>query len=183
MENTTSPLAEVIAELGLTVDAVFVPWSQSRFKKDNPKLGDRSLNWKVTLKQGDREIITTDYMVGIGHCPSYKASIRYESTDDAQAVIFETEHGKVARALPTMGVMSKGKKIEPKLTDVVYCLASDCDVLNYSTYEEYAQELGMDPDSRKGEAQYRETLANALRMRNGLGVAVLQRLQEAAQDY
>jgi len=69
---------------GLTVKAVFIPWTQSRNfdpKKHAYQLmrggvmttmykyWEGSLNWKVTLMRGERELLTTDYMAGIGHAP------------------------------------------------------------------------------------------------------------------
>lgn len=62
-------------------------------------------------------------------------------------------------------------------------LVSDADVLDCSTFEEWADNLGYDKDSRKAEATYRECLALALKLRNGLGEAALAELREAAQDY
>lgn len=38
-------LETAIADLKLTVESVFVPWSQSRHAVPNPNLCDRSLNW------------------------------------------------------------------------------------------------------------------------------------------
>lgn len=59
-----------LADLGLTVESVFVPFSQSRNKAEKHK----SLNWRVTVKRNGRDILTTDYSAGAGHCPGYKVS-------------------------------------------------------------------------------------------------------------
>lgn len=54
---------------GLTIESVFVPFSQSR-----NKAGERpTLNWRVTVKCKGREVLTTDYSAGAAHCPA-KAS-------------------------------------------------------------------------------------------------------------
>src|SRR5690606_27827140 len=54
------PDRDLIEEAGLTVAAVFVPWSQSRNK------GERSpsLNWRVTLQCKGRDVLTCDYSAG-----------------------------------------------------------------------------------------------------------------------
>lgn len=44
-----------LADLGLTVDSVFVPFSRSRNKGEKYK----SLNWQVTVKRNGRNILTT----------------------------------------------------------------------------------------------------------------------------
>jgi hypothetical protein len=176
-------LDTLIADLKLSVNATFVPWSQSRNKIANPKLSDYSLNWKVTLLQDGREILTTDYSAGIAHCPSYAGHIRYASSDAGQKVIYECEHGKRARNLENSGYISGRGVITPDTTGVIWSLVQDTDALNYNTYEEFADSLGYDADSRKGEAIYRVCLETALRLRNGLGEANLTKLQEAGQDY
>ena len=55
---------QAIAELGLTVESVFVPFSQSRNKDETRK----SLNWRVTVKRNGRDVLTTDYSAGVAHC-------------------------------------------------------------------------------------------------------------------
>lgn len=168
--------------LGLTIRAEFVPWSKSRNYKPNAKVGDMSLNWRVTLLVDGREILTTDYSAGIGHCLSYKQKFggRF-SLDEADAIKFECENGRMQTNLRRL----KGGMSTPILSDVdvIYSLVSDSDVLNYSTYEEWAGNFGYDTDSRKGEAIYRACLEIALKLRNCLGESVLAELREAFQDY
>lgn len=65
-EQATITPADAIAALGLTVEAVFIPFSLSRNKGEK----HRTLNWRVTLKRNGREIMTTDYSAGEGHCPA-----------------------------------------------------------------------------------------------------------------
>jgi len=82
-EETAKKPADLIAEWmtahGVTVESVFIPWSQSR-NAPNPKAKDergrkgwRSLNWEVTIKRNGRHVLTTEYAAGEGHCPAYKA--------------------------------------------------------------------------------------------------------------
>jgi hypothetical protein len=60
----------ILDGLGLTIDAVFIPFSVSRNKDAERK----TLNWRVTVKRSGRDILSTDYSAGIGHCPGYLAS-------------------------------------------------------------------------------------------------------------
>lgn len=68
-DHKTKPAA-ALAALGLTVESVFVPFSQSRNKAEKSP----SLNWRVTVKRNGRDVLTTDYSAGMGHCPGYKVS-------------------------------------------------------------------------------------------------------------
>jgi hypothetical protein len=177
-EQTVHPLEQAIADLGVTMAVEFVPWSKSRHAKPNPKLDDRSLNWRVTLRTKEgREIITTDYSAGIGHCPSYKQGARL-TLEYAEKIAHETEVGKQALSSHRFG-----SKIEPKLADVVYSLVSDASAIDYATFEEWAGDVGYDTDSRKGEQVYRACLEIGLKLRAMLGEPALTRLREASQDY
>jgi hypothetical protein len=161
----------------LSIESIFIPFSQSR---DRDSIC-RSLNWKVTLKQGDRVILTTDYTAGEGHCPSYKQDRR--SILDQEAIDYETQHGKVARFVGSYLTPLLGKPILPDSCDVLYSLAQDADVLNYRSFEDWANTMGENNDSRKAEALYKACLGIALQLKNGLGAKALEALQEAAQDY
>lgn len=71
MSDTDPDPKSVVDELGLTVEALFVPFSQSRNKNEQ----HISLNWIVTLKRGGKDVMTTEYSAGIAHCPGYKREI------------------------------------------------------------------------------------------------------------
>ena len=153
------------AELGLTLKAVFVPWSQSR------NAGEKrpSLNWSITLHKGSQRL-TTDYMAGSGHCPSYKQGTLM--VHEADMIRRECETGQ-----------SRIRPIAPELADVLHSLASDADVIHYPGFEQWAADTGYDADSRKAESIYRACLATALKLRAMLGNEGLERLREACRDY
>lgn len=66
--DTPTPAA-TLESLGVTVDSVFVPFSESRSAgQDMP-----NLNWRVTIKRNGRDVLTTDYSAGLAHCPGYNA--------------------------------------------------------------------------------------------------------------
>lgn len=189
-------LADCIARLGLSIRAGFVPFSKSR----NAAEKRRSLNWRVTLIQrtnkgeGDildnrfRNILTTDYSAEIGHCPAYKAPVTKAGNANsmlrAEAIERETETGR-AIAFDGAGdyVRQTNAAIMPDTLDVIACLARDSDVLNYSGFEQWANDLGYGSDSRKAESIYRECMAIALQLRNGIGETNLAALQAAASEY
>lgn len=150
----------------LTIDAVFVPWSMSRNAGNNQP----SLNWKITLKKNDKPILTTDYMQGCAHCPSYKQGSR--KWEDAQVVKKECETGQY-----------RMRPILPSLPDFLACIVLDSEAIDYPTFEDYAANLGIDPDSRKGEASYRQCIETALKLRAAMGEDGLQELRTLCADW
>lgn len=179
-----SDLAATIARLGLIVESEFVPFSKSR----NAAEKHRSLNWRVTLKREGRDILTTDYSAGIAHCPAYKASVREAGGPNCilrhEAIERETETGVATTFAPSgIAMMQRGAPILPDATDVIYSLVRDSDVLDFATFEQWAEEFGYDTDSRSAESTYRACLEIALKLRAGIGEADLSALREAASEY
>lgn len=168
----------VVAELGLTVEADFVPWSRSR----NAGEKDPSLNWRVSVLREGRLVLATDFSAGCGHAPSYKDPSlgASNSVDRHEAIKQECETGFAWRG---MGNFVKTRPLKPDPLDVLSSLAMDASVLDCATFEEWAADLGFDPDSRKGEAIYRTCLELALKLRAGLGDAGLAKLREAAAGW
>lgn len=188
-ETETTPRQKIeaaMAALGLTVTAVFVPWSASR----NAKEKHRSLNWRVTVQRNGRDVLTTDYSAGVGHCPSYKATkgalarAHYvEETARYMAIKHETETGR--SAVWSFGELSKsgGKPIEIDAVSVVSSLTLDSSVLDAGGFEEWAGDFGYDTDSRAAEATYRACLDIALKLRGAIGDAGMEALRVAGEDF
>jgi hypothetical protein len=168
----------VLDKYGLTVESIFVLFSQSR----NAEEESPSLNWKVTLKCNGRKVLTTDYMAGCGHAPSYKQG--KQSYDDRQLIKAECETGYACTQMWAMGHIQpmKNKPILPDAADVIYSLLMDSEVLQYSSFEEWAGEFGYDQDSRSAEETYKACLKIALQF-NRLGESAISELREVFQDY
>lgn len=183
MDDKPQPatLAAALEQHGVTITADFVPFSQSRNKDEKStyykNFPQYSLNWRVTVHHKGRAILTTDYMQGMGNCPSYKANARMTS-DYVKAISQECETGR------TYHWNGPGKKIEPPpASDVLYSLLLDAEAINAGSFEEWAADYGYDPDSRKAEAIYRQCLEYGLKLRATLGEDVLAQLREAAEGY
>lgn len=171
----------IVEKHGLTVESVFIPFSQSR------NAGEKfpSLNWKVTLKQNGRNILTTDYSAGCAHTPSYKQGPK-DSYIRNKMVALECEEGGQAKHMSAsdwVGVpISKKGTIKPDSYDVIWSLLLDSEVLNYSSFEDWAGDFGHDEDSRSHEKIYHDCLKIALQFRK-IGESVIEELREAYQDY
>lgn len=172
----------LLAQKSLVVLDEFIPFSRSRNASADPDgkhPGKRSLNWRVTLVQAGRNILTTEYSAGIAHAPSYKKAFAggYLNTDGAADLIYETEQGMHAppkhRPVP----------IAPNALDVIHSLILDAEAIDHPTFEDWASDLGLDSDSRKAEATYRACLEIGLKLRSGIGESALSELREAFRDY
>lgn len=160
---------------GVEYSAEFVPFSQSRNAGDKQP----SLNWRVTLRKGSLTL-TTDYMQGVGHLPGYRHD-RSSKVDYDTAIHMACESGKWRigqDGWPTTFCLTPIPS--PPLVDVLACLVMDADVLNYSTFEEWAESLGYDPDSRKAEATYQVCLSIALKLRQMID---LDQAREAFEEW
>lgn len=168
-------------ELKLTLTAVFVPWSQSRNKAEKQP----SLNWKVTLLRDGREVLTTDYMAGSGHCPAHKREAMKDKGLYRALIRWECEHGYGVSPNSTYEFIRRGKgaPLMPLPRDVMHSLVMDADVLDHSSFESWAIDFGYETDSRKAEATYRACIEIALKMRAAIGDEGLRALQTAFQDY
>ncbi len=173
--------AQQLLENGLVYSTEFVPFSESR----NAANDDPSLNWRITLTRG-RASLTTDYMQGYGHIPNLPQTLYWRRTlDQDQALRRTCETGRnhfdrdgkpysyqavpVSRTLPA-----------PELADVLYSLVSDSDALDYPTFEDWAENLGYDTDSRQAERTYRACLESALQLRQ---IIDLDAARDALEDY
>lgn len=179
-------LESAIAALGLTVSAEFVPFSQSRNKAEK----HRSLNWRVTLQRNGRDVMTTDYSAGIAHCPAYKRlgmnGLGRETMEQRESIVFETEKGRTAPRVFSgrfTGSGIGGAPILPDSVDVVWSLAQDSDVLDYGSFEDWADTFGYDTDSRSAESTYRACLEIALKLRNAIGESGLESLRQAGENF
>lgn len=188
-ESTPREKIQTAAQaLGLTIEAQFVPFSQSRNKNEKQP----SLNWIVTLKRNGRDILTTDYGAGCAHCPSYNkkpphAWDRPDSMWQPTVLRWECENG-FAATFTTFGfsksnIPNRLNPIQPDMVDVLCSLASDSDVIDAGGFESWASDFGYDTDSRKAESIYRACLDIALKLRAAIGDDGLRQLREACQDY
>ena len=191
-ERAAADLAALAASLGLSMKCQFVPFSQSR----NAAEKWQSLNWRCTIERNGKPVAgleSVDYGQGTAYTPAHKAGAKRfpVKADLARAIALECEKGR--RARPGMGRRARpgtgGQPYEsrvpiapPPLVDVLASLCRDSDVLDYSSFEQWAPDLGFDPDSRKAEAIYRLCLAHALALRAAVGDGNLAKMREYAGE-
>lgn len=67
------------------------------------------------------------------------------------------------------GVSAIYRVKQPTAADILWCLRSDADALNYDRYEDWAADMGYDPDSREGERIYNACRENGVNLRRVAG--------------
>lgn len=199
-EQTPAQRVQAWAEAHkVTMTAAFIPYSIAQAKRpdwftdhsQNRPGGRpwRGLTWSVTILRDGREVLTTDYSAGEGHCPSYEQpGFRSGFTMEVEArIAWECEHGYPAASFGggTGSPMRKpnAKPLLPDLADVLYSLSGDADAIDHPTFESWAGDFGYDVDSRKAESIYRACLEIGLKLRAAFGDSGLSSLREALQDF
>lgn len=183
METMTNEQRDaVIAALGLTYSAAFVPLSQSRNKDKvtSRKPSDWSLNWRVSIGKNGRSI-ETDYMQGIAHIPGYKHNQRWtqDAFDGTKNAVETGKSGTVS----SIGLGRVTPIPAPLLRDVLASLVLDASVVDYPDFESWAGDFGYDADSRDAERIYRACLDIGLKLRAMLGDKAMADLRDVFQDY
>lgn len=175
--DTRRAIQNFIERHSLAMETEFVAYSKSRHagSAGNPDsdYNGPSLNWVVRITKGGRAVIdNTDYTAGCAHAPSYRGAV-------SEVVAWECELGTAW----IDSAWSRGAPIEPDMVDVLTSLAMDASVIDYPTFEGWAEDFGIDTDSRSGERAYRACISTALKLRSALGDAALSELRELANEY
>lgn len=167
----------ILKEMGFSITSQFVPWKQSRNSKEKYP----SLNWKVTLLKNGKKILTTDYMAGCAHCPSY---LQRETYDSRKAVLLECETGFKSKLTYSLGHFVSDKKfpILPSISDFMHSIILDSDALQYD-FEDWCANFGYEEDSRKAEKIFNECLEIGLKLNRAVSSEEFEKLQEIFQDY
>jgi len=167
MQTETTIANSVVPSLKM--ESTFIPYQEIP-----ESVKDWQVNWKVRLILDERTIIETDYHQGIGHLRGYNLSFYSKmSIRDHKQISTVLEGGRSTE----FGI------VEPNIDDVLSCLIMDADVLTYDSFDDWAECMGYDTDSRKAEETYRACIEIGLKLRNRLGEETLPQLQEAYSDY
>ena len=183
-EERQELVANLLDELGIEYKIDFVPFSQSRNAKDKPSLNDLSLNWKVSF--GDR--FTTDYMQGVGYCNSYYQGMR-PTIHNVNLVLDECENGNTKSnkfwylTEKEKSLIKIGDTPKPHIACIMYSLVMDSDVIDSDSFEDWADCLGYDRDSRKAEKIYNQCKEIAFNMLKVFGRETISKFRLIFQDY
>ena len=151
--------------------------SQFIRKLDNSDM----FNYHVIISKDGKPFLETQYSMGYGHSPNYKEYQKNPRNYDVNQIKRrELETGKVWTKI-------KGRlayvDLKPDPVDVLHYLVLDARVLNYDFFEEWAENLGYDSDSRKAESIYNEILKSSKTLLKELGKKTLEELEVLFEDY
>lgn len=172
---------DILDSYKLRITANFVPFSVSRNRDEKHP----SLNWLVTLWFVDKPIITTDFMMGSGHCPSRKLKLNEKHSGAKERLheryaALECETGKVVKSI--YHNYGRGIPIQPDIDSFLSCMLMDMDVMEYYTFEDWANSMGYEEDSRKAEAIYNACRKQASEL-SKLPKSVIEELRKAYENY
>lgn len=166
--------AHVLDAMGVTLSAVFVPWSQSRNKAEK----DPSLNWRVTLKKGGRDVIETDYMQGCAHAPAYNDPSVFPGPQRKRD---QYTTAKRIREECETGRHSTGRRLPldpPDVVDVLHSLMLDASALDCRDFADWCADFGYSDDSITARGMYDACIATATKLRAAFGEKTLRELAE-----
>lgn len=176
---------EAITRYGLTFHYVHVPFLQTETWKERQAAGRKTRTevkpiWEdfhpefdVELRRADREIARFNYRDAHVCTKWEKPHYGRVTVDEYNAALYEVRFGR----------RKSGYVLRPEDRNVLYCVISDADVLNYRDFEDWADCMGYDSDSRKQERIYQACMKIALSLRNGLGEAGLAEFQRLYEGY
>lgn len=160
---------DILDTLGITIDAAYLPHK-------TPAGEQPRLRWRVSVRRNGLEFHSTEYSAGCAHAPEYKKGGGHYGRGVTAAVVAECETGtiywdRLGRPVPP-----------PDVADVVHCLLMDASGTD-ERFEEWAANLGYDPDSRKAEAVFNSCRDVAAALRRTFTAQELDSLETAFIDY
>ena len=170
--TATETVDALLTQYGITYTAQFVPQSLSRHSAEKT----RTLNWRVTLTNKDKQSMAIDYMQGVGHIPQSSTKLSPSERSANEWAASEEGRYQVSR---TSWMMKK--LLIPAAADICHCLVMDDP--QSECFEDWAATFGYDVDSRKAEETYHACVKQTRDARRVLGAKLLAELAEALQDY
>lgn len=172
---------------------------------DNPNMDDENpmYHYHIVLSLNGKSM-QLYYSIGIWHSKLFTSSAPWEALvnsnirDDSLRMIANTIMGKYKgspQGFPWHlnydksffhAVYDYGKRFLGKLdiNDVLYCLVSDAQTMKYGfTFEEWADALGYDTDSRRAEKTYRAVKEQTEKFKGLVGKELFNQMCEDFQDY
>lgn len=147
--------------------------------KKQPKEKSPQLHWRITLSRRSHTM-SCEYKQGMGHVVGYAQQNR----PNQEACRATCETGKLYKVTDSCVWETHKDQPPPHLANVLYALVSEADVMNYLGFEDWASNLGYDPDSRQAEKIYLQCLSQTRDLLPVIGGPKgLAELQELFQNY
>lgn len=170
--TTTETLASLVARLGITLTAV--PTDRNECMEGSANMA----HWLVTLHRERHGAIALTFSMGAAHRQWNTAKLRHYHGTYTRAEIGKFSPGFGDRGLggaPESIALRQLREecsdpTPPTVESVLDCLASDASSYdNARNFDEWAEEFGMDTDSRKAERSYKVVADQAKALRHFMG--------------
>lgn len=169
--ETEKAVDDLLAQHKVTFETKFVPTPQK-----HTRIHEYQVHWVITVNGAE-----FTYQTGIGHLPEWVQSRGNNAI--IEVVASGTLQRKPVFSKYDFSTKTSHPAHHPKAASVLYCLISDSDVLDYATFEEWADNYGYNPDSREAEGTYKACIENALKLRRAIGAPLIEELRTLLQDY
>lgn len=157
-----------LAELGVTIAFEYAGWEKGQH-------AGYWVKWKGIVGKGSYAF-PFDYGHGTGHL-DFPALNRYPvrlSIDDK---------AEIERCLSEGRYPNRKPFAKPDPVSALYCLLLDAEAIDYPTFEDWADCVGEDQDSRKAESIYKKCVETGLALRRVFGDTVISELRELLRDF
>lgn len=186
-----------LAERNINFEIEFVPQSKSRNKDEERP----SLNWEGRFYKGGnfvRSEVPFKFSQGVGFVPNTPQNMWDQN---GHRKLYEQEVAQTGRYIKTkLPTLSNGKidwwachnkrpgltetnLPKPKMAEILWALIMDSDVLGYACFEDWADELGYNSDSRTAEKIYNDCLRTGLQLQALLGAEDLVQFRILFSQY
>ena len=190
---TTAERVALLAPLNLTITSQYIiPHPNEKFTRSHSEGDYSQFKYAVSLAKLDKSVLQTDYFMGIGnvHCviPVHSGSkniLEKEFMLFATPLLWQGASSVRSTDYPNCPSVRSGIKAErvlPVLRDVLYCLHSDKDILNY-TFNEWASDFGYSNDSISARDSYLAGQMAAQKFVRFFTVDERKLIAEACENY
>lgn len=179
---------EFIDTHGITMESKVVESNPSPFMSDN-----EMIHFQCVLVKGEKKSEDISYSMGLGNVETWaKTNTRckglYRHRQDPQAgdlaKAFQPRRSMYHDKLRQVIMEEAQKRMTPPLPGLLECLAMDSQsVENVRCFEDWADEFGMDTDSRKAFECYELTCKTTANLAHFMGESVFQEFLTIEEDY
>lgn len=172
-----SQIASILADAGIAATFKHVPTTYDPRSKEWQHIA-----WSVEFSS-PRGKFRTSYNQGIGHLPKSMQPPfgKGMTVEQVERIRYSLSTGKLPGSFS--GAMLGNKPLpRPEVADVVGALISDASAADYATFEDWAADMGSDPDSREAEKTFNLCRNTALNLNRVFGPLVVEQLKPLTSE-
>lgn len=134
------------------------------------------VGWRLTLTRGTYSVAFR-YWYGLGHVPGYSELVRQRPTLHNKLLLTNLRRDALER-----GIVNRAPLPTPHVADILASLVLELQSAACSTFEQWADDMGMSGDSIRAQRCYLKVVENSARLRSILSEAALSTLTELEHE-